>query len=161
MIEADAKRLGEQKEERLQRIRELAGDADIETQLDETDGKLAGYDAGLERFREGIRDLEERRAGLEKEKSLLAQKKEFYSRELERESKLLKAALLENGFGDANEAEAAVMDPQRLKGLRLEIEAFDRKEADLRASLEMVRKSSAGAASPKRNGPSQTANTGG
>ncbi|NLT16795.1 MAG: hypothetical protein GXY11_04130, partial [Clostridiales bacterium] len=140
LIEADAKRLGEQKEERLQRIRELAGDADIETQLDETDGKLAGYDAGLERFREGIRDLEERRAGLEKEKSLLAQKKEFYSRELERESKLLKAALLENGFGDANEAEAAVMDPQRLKGLRLEIEAFDRKEADLRASLEMVRK---------------------
>jgi len=140
LIEADVKRLGEQKEERLQRIRELAGDADIEAQLGETDEKLAGYDADLEQLREGIRELEGRCSALEKERSLLLQKKEIYSQELECESKRLKAALLENGFDDANEAEAAVIDPQRLEGLRQEIEAYDSKEADLRASLEMIRK---------------------
>jgi len=70
----------------------------------------------------------------------LKQRKDLFSEEHQRESERLHAGLLENGFKDESEAEAALTAPERMEELRHRIEAFEKKEADLRTRMDIARK---------------------
>jgi len=138
--EADIDNMNGQKNDKQGKLRELAGDADIEEEIKRIDEKLAEYINLEKQYHERLQSLEKQHNDLATQKSLLMNQKEIYSESLKNEGARLQAALLEKGFEGLNEVESSALSSERQKALKDEINEYDKAGSNIKAQKEMVQK---------------------
>lgn len=132
-IETERTQVESQLQGLMVRIKELSGNADIQTELTSVKAKLESYDhllkegtAVLEQREKEYRDLESQKLVLLSRSRMLA---ESYAKEHDR----LKGLLVEKGFEDVQAVKSAVISPERQAAYRQEIDDFDRREHYLKS----------------------------
>ena len=138
--EAEANNLNGQKDQKESKLKELAGNANIEEEIRQIDEKLERYISLEKQYHEKEQHLEKKYNDLATQRSLLANQIEIYSESLKNEEARLQTALIEKGFEDLVEVENSVLPPGKQKVLKDEINEYDQSGANIRAQKEMVGK---------------------
>ncbi|MGE5614629.1 MAG: AAA family ATPase [Bacillota bacterium] len=138
--ESEESSLEKQATDRMARIRQLAGDVDIEDEIRKIDRAVNEYSLREEEMQRRLKSLEETYNSLVVQRTLLENQEKLYSDNLENDRKRLQAALAEKGFNDAGEALSAVLPRERQNGLKAEIEEYDRIAANIIAQKSLLQK---------------------
>ncbi len=137
-LQADSSNLAAQSSEKQIRLKELAGDADIEDEIKRTDAKLEEY-AKLEKTcQDSIRTLEEEQNKLSSRRASLENQKSIYSENHNSEEKRLAEALLEKGFANSQEVEQSVLPKEEQKALNRQIEVYDQEDRKIKLQKDLV-----------------------
>lgn len=126
--------------ERIKKVRELAGEEDIEDQIKRIDKRLQEYAKSKKQYEEGLRSLEKEYTDLETSKALLANQQSIYGQSLEKEKGRLKTALKEKDFTDLGEVESSLLSAQNQKALKDEIQEYDQNGANIQSQKKMVQR---------------------
>lgn len=139
-LETDAGGLNGQRIERETRLKELAGEANIEDEIKRIDEKLEGYVKLEKEYRQGLQLLEKQHNEMQTQKSLLENQQSIYSESLKNDEVHLKTALAEKGFADGGEVESSVLPVDRQKALKAEIDEYDQMLTNIQAQKGMLQK---------------------
>lgn len=139
--EADG--LEAQKNERMAKLRGLAGAidiADLEKELEKIDKKSEEYAEKDRQYGESLKALEKRHNDLLTARSTLENQHSIYSEDLKKEKELLEASLREKGFTGTEDAEGAVVSGEEQKALKDGLEKYETEGHNIRAQKEMLLK---------------------
>ncbi len=136
--EADQSNLAAQINDKKTRLKELAGDADIEGEIKRIDAKLEQYVRLDKQYQENIGVLEAQHNGLTAQKTSLENQKNIYSESHTSEEVKLKAALLDKGFADSDEVEQSVLSQEKQKVLSAEIDVFEQEERKIKLQKDLT-----------------------
>lgn len=139
-LEADEGALKTQRMEKGNKLKELAGEADIEQEIRNIDKRLDEYESTGKKLESKLQFLEKRHNELQTQKSLLESQRRIYSEGLENDELRLKAALAEKGFIDGDDAENSIIPPDRKKELKEELDEYDRIAGNIKAQKGMLLK---------------------
>jgi exonuclease SbcC len=137
-LQSETGNLQSQKDERIQKIRTLVGDADIEDEIKQVDEKITGYVSLDRRYQDRLKDLESQHAGLVTQITTLENQRDIYKANLEREQESLRLEITAKGFTDQAEAENSVVAKDEQKVLQEEISKYEKDEKDTEAEKRMV-----------------------
>ncbi len=138
--EADVKNLSEQKIGKALKLKEMAGDADIEAEIRNIGQKLEGYALLEKQYREELELLEKQHNELLNRKSTLENQHDIYSNAYHNEEAKLNADLLEKGFACIEAVEKAILSEEARKSLAEEIKEKERAWTNLQAQKDLLLK---------------------
>ncbi|HOJ10565.1 MAG TPA: SbcC/MukB-like Walker B domain-containing protein [Clostridiales bacterium] len=139
-VQSEIDNLNAQKDEKTGKLKELAGDANIEDEIRRIDEKLDEYMRFEKQYQEKLQALEKQHNDLLSLKSLLVNQRNIYCENLVNEETRLKNVMDERGFTDLSEVERAVIPSERQKTLKNEIDEYDQAGTNIKAQKEMVQK---------------------
>lgn len=137
-MELDIANRIKQKDDRERKLKELAGDMDIDGEILFINKKLEEYVLMEKQYLEGIKALEKQLNELTARKTALEKQKEIYSNTLHAENERLEAALLEKGFSDGKEAEKYILPQERQKALKDSVSEYDQSGMNILAQKDML-----------------------
>jgi len=138
--DADLQALIMQKEEKTAKLKELAGDADIEEEIRIIDEKLNEYVKMQERLQEDLKTAEALYNELSAEKNLLENQRKIFMDSARREGGKLAAMLEDRGFKDDADAENAILHEEEIKMLNEEISEYEREQRNIKAQKDILLK---------------------
>lgn len=139
-FDAELNTLKEQKKAREIKLRELAGDADIEDEIHSVDEVLLKYVGQDEEFTRTLTTLEKQYNELTGRKSMLENQIHIYSESLEKDEKSLRTELAEKGFADCEEVEKSVILKDDQRDMKDSISEYDRVLVNLQAQSSLQQK---------------------
>lgn len=139
-VKTDKSSLSLQKSEKEAKLKELAGDFDIQSEIRQIDEKLNSYVKLEKQFRERLQSLEKRHNELLTRKSTLENQSGIYSENLRRERSRLDTALLDRGFSGIEEVEKSIMPKDMQKTFLAEINEFDQTGTNIKIQKELILK---------------------
>ncbi len=139
-VEADRNNYLKQREEKVQRLKALAGDLHIEDEIARIKQKLEEY-VNLDRqYAERLKDLEREYHHLLSQQTTLENQKKIYAESLEGEQKQLESVLLERGFVDRCEVEKSILPQEKQEALRAEISRYDETAKEIETEKKVLLK---------------------
>ncbi|MGI6668788.1 MAG: AAA family ATPase [Acetivibrionales bacterium] len=138
--ESEESGLEKQAAEKMKRLEQLAGDANIEDEIRKIDRTVNEYSLREEEMRRKLKSLEEIYNSLVMQKTLLENQEKIYSENLENDTARLRAALEEKGFDNADEALGSLLPKERQEALKTEIGEYDRISANIAAQKSLLKK---------------------
>lgn len=139
-LEADLSGLDGQRADRETKLKELAGETNIEDEIKRIDEKLDGYVRLEKEYRQGLQLLEKQYNELQTQKSLFENQQKIYSESLKSDEVQLKSALSQKGFSDGNEVESSVIPADSQKALKTEIDEYDQTLTNIQAQKGLLQK---------------------
>lgn len=139
-VEADSSNFIMQISEKEIKLKELAGDANIEDEIKRIDEKLEEYLKLEKQYQESLKALEKQHNDLTAQKSLLANQRNIYTESHKSEEDRLKNTLLDKGFADSHEVEKSIISKEKQKVLNDEINEFEQAERNIQAQKGMALK---------------------
>ncbi|MFZ5643390.1 MAG: SbcC/MukB-like Walker B domain-containing protein [Bacillota bacterium] len=137
-VEADSSNFVKQIAEKEFKLKELAGDANIEEQINLIDEKLEEFLKLEGHYQERLKALETQNNELTALKSTLDNQRDIYAGSLKNEEDRLQSALLEKGFIDSTEVEKSIIPKEKQKILYDEIHQFEQAERNIQAQKGML-----------------------
>jgi len=137
-VENDGKNLKMQKLKEEQRIRDIAGDNNIEWKIEDIDKRILALDRNEKESGEQVKLLEQQFNLLNTRKITLQNQLEFLDKNLHNEKSRLNALLDEKGFGSVEEAENALMEKEQQEALYKEIQEYENEGRNLEAQKRMI-----------------------
>ncbi len=139
-FEADSTNLLSQINEKKIKLKELAGDANIEDEIKKIDEKLEEYVKLEKQYQESIRALETQHNELTTQRSTLDNQRDIYNDSHTSEENRLNKALIDKGFTDSDEVEESIISKQTQKALHDEINEYEQVERNIQAQKGIVLK---------------------
>jgi DNA repair protein SbcC/Rad50 len=139
-VEADLINLNTQKSDKEKKLKELAGDANIEEEIKRIGEKLNEYELLQNQYYKDLQQLEAKHNNLEAQRLLLVNQKSIYSESLKNEDNRLNAVLVEKGFTDCSEVETSIITIENQEILKIEIRDYDQTGLNIQAQRGHVQK---------------------
>ncbi len=139
-LDAELNTLKEQKQVRMVKLRELAGDADIEDEIRSVDEILKKYAGQEEEFTRTLTALEKQYNELTGRKSMLENQIHIYSESLEKDENTLRTELAEKGFVNCDEVEKSEISKDDQRGMKDSISEYDRVLVNIQAQSSLLQK---------------------
>lgn len=139
-IEAEYHNYSRRKAEIALKLRELAGDAEIEQEIGRIERQLADYLHREKEYRAELEKLEARHQQLSSQKISLENEKQIHEGNLESEREQLHVAMSARGFSDMQAVEDAVLTAAGQKALSEEIRSYDETGKAIQAEKSIVAK---------------------
>lgn len=139
-IEAQRNELRKQKQTGEIKLKELAGDADIQDEIRSIDEQLQAYAGQQEELANTLASLDRHYNELSGRKSMLENQLNIYSTSLEKEENRLGAILAEKGFTDTGDVENSILSKEDQMALKKSLEEYDRVLVNLQAQTMLLRK---------------------
>ncbi len=139
-VEADSSNFIKRIREKEIKLKELAGDANIEEEIKRIDKRLEEYVELEKQYQESLKALETQHNELTTQKSTLENQRNIYTESLKSQQDRLKTLLLDKGFADSDEVERSVIPKEKQKALNDEINEFEQAERNIQAQKGMVQK---------------------
>ncbi len=137
-LEAEADGLKVQSLERRMKLKELAGETDIESEIKRVDAKLEEYVKLEAEFNRELQNLERQYNEVVTRKSLLENQQNIFSGNLKGDEQQLHSALAEKGFMDSAEVEGAVLSTEMQKELKAGIDEYDQALSNINAQKQII-----------------------
>ena len=137
---AELNALNGQKQEREIKLKELAGDADIDDEIRSIDETIKNYIGQEEEFTQILTALEKQYNELTGRKSMLENQIHIYSESLEKDENSLRIALAEKGFADCEEVEKSEISKDDQTAMKDSISEYDRVLVNLQAQSSLLQK---------------------
>jgi len=137
-VENDGKNLKMQRLREEQRIREIAGENDIEQKLKDVENRILALSRNEKESSEQVKLLEQQFNLLNTRKITLQNQLEFLDKNLHNEKSRLKSLLDEKGFKSIEEAENALMEKDRQEALNKTIQEYENEGRNLEAQKRMI-----------------------
>lgn len=137
-LEADAGGLKRQMLEREIKLRELAGEADIESEIKRIDARLEEFAKFESEFRQELQHLEKQYNEAVTQKSLLENQQNIFSGNLKADELQLNSSLAEKGFIDAAEVRNSVLPSAIQTELKTGIDEYDKALLNIHAQKQMI-----------------------
>lgn len=129
-----------QKDEREAKLKEIAGNSNIEDEIEKIDKRLEKFTELEKQYTEVYKIKENQLNDLEKRHHALESEQAIYLENLKKEQSSLQNSLIAKGFTGADEVESAVISKERQKFLADEINDYDQAGKDISAQKDMVQK---------------------
>ena len=139
-VDADSNNFIAQITEKKIKLKELAGEANIEDEIKRIDAKLEEYVKLDRQYQDRIRVLETQQNALTAQKATLENQRNIYTASHQSEDDKLKAALLDKGFADSDEVEQAIIPKEKQKTLAAEINGYEQDESEIQVQKGLVLK---------------------
>lgn len=139
-LNSDFTNLSQQALEKESKLREMAGETDIESEIRSIELKLDEFNVLDKRYQEEVQELEKHYNELITEKSTLENQYEIYSRDYGYEGERLKAALKINGFNTIDEVEGHILAKEARTSLSEEINQYDKEWNNIQAQKSLFEK---------------------
>lgn len=139
-VEAESSNFIKQIKEKQIKIKELAGDANIEEEIKRIDKRIEEYFELEKQYQESLRALETQYNELTTQKSTLENQRNIYTESLKSQEHRLKTLLLDKGFADSDEVEKSVIPKEKQKALHDEINEFEQAAINIQAQKGMLLK---------------------
>jgi DNA repair protein SbcC/Rad50 len=137
-LEADAGGLRGQCLEREMKLKEMAGEADIETEIKRIDAKLEEYPKLEGEFLQTLQSMEKQYNEYVTRKTLLENQQDIYAGNLKTGELQLKSALAEKGFADAAEVQGSVLPADTQAELKAGINEYDQSLSNIHAQKQLL-----------------------
>ncbi|HHW47662.1 MAG TPA: AAA family ATPase [Clostridiaceae bacterium] len=137
-VENDGKNLKMQRLKEEQKIRDIAGDNDIERRIEDIDKRILVLAQNEKESGEQVKLIEQQYNMLNTRKITLQNQLEFLNKNLLSEKSRLDALLDEKGFESVEEAENALMEKERQEALNKEIQEYENEGRNLEAQKRMI-----------------------
>lgn len=137
---AELNALNSQKHAREIKLKELAGDADIEDEIRIIDEILKKYVGQEEEFTRSLTALEKQHNEISGRKTMLENQLHIYTSSLEKDGDSLRIALVEKGFTDCEEVEKSEISKDDQKVMKDSISEYDRVLVNLQAQSSLLQK---------------------
>ena len=139
-LEADTNSLDKQRNDWEIKLKELAGEANIEDEIKRIDDKLNGYVKLEGECQKSLQLLEKQHNELLTQRSLLENQQSIYTEGLKNDEAHLQTVLVERGFADGGEVESSILPTESQKVLKAEIEEYDQALTNILAQKGMLQK---------------------
>jgi len=137
-VEAEISGFLKQVEEKKSKLRELAGDVNIEEEIKRIDKQIGDYVRLEKQLQEKLKYLETKHNELATQKSLLANQRDIYAGNLGTVEAKLKKDLLDKGFADCQDVEKSLISEENQRALGKEVDEYDQSESNIQAQKNMV-----------------------
>jgi exonuclease SbcC len=137
-LEADVGGLKGQRLEREMKLKELAGEADIESEIKRVDARLEEYVKLEGEFRQELQRIEKQYNEIVNRKALLENQQNIFSGNLGTEELLLNTVLAEKGFIDAAEVNNSILPADIQKELKAGIDEYDQALLNIHAQKQII-----------------------
>lgn len=134
----EASNLHNRLDERKIKLRELAGDIDINGEIIKINKKLEEYSLLERQYQENIKSLEKQYNELIGKKTSLEKQQEIYSSTFQSGNTRLKAMLQDKGFTDNEEVYKSILSQEQQKVLKEQISEFDQEGNNIQAQKGMT-----------------------
>lgn len=139
-VEADRNSYQREKNEKETNLRKLAGNMDIEAEINKIDEKLAEYSTLEKQYRDRQKDLETLYNDLVSQKTVLKNQGNIYAKSLEDESRRLDAAIRDMGFVDIDDVRSSILPKESQRALKLQLDEYEQNGRNIGAQKHMVLK---------------------
>lgn len=139
-VQTEGRSLREQQEEKIQKLKELTGDKDIEEGLKEIDMKIALLQKEKQRLTEYLKEIREQFNNISTQKSTLENQKTIYVTNLHDEMQRLHTALEQRGFASVDEVENCLLSGEQQKCLHEEIKQYEDIQKKLETQKDLLNK---------------------
>ncbi|MFZ3102160.1 MAG: AAA family ATPase [Desulfitobacteriaceae bacterium] len=139
-VNADCTNLLTQIDDKQIKLKELAGDANIEDEIKRIEQKLEEYSKLDKLYQENVRALENQQNELTNQKSTLDNQRNIYTENYQSDEDKLKIALLDKGFADSDEVEKSIISKETQKALNDEINEYEQTESKIQVQKAIVLK---------------------
>jgi len=138
--ETDGKNLKLQLDEKQKKIRDLAGDCDIENEIRIVENKIDEMGNREKMLLDGLKALQETHNNMSVQITSLQSRKDVIEKGIEADRIRLGNMLKEKGFADFEEVEASALSKEEQEAVRKDIDDYEQKERNIQAQKEITLK---------------------
>lgn len=140
VVETDGKHLKAQKEEKERKVKELAGEEDILSQIKSIEEKLNLLGQREKATADNVKRIEIIFNDLHMQKNMLENQKDIYTKSLESEKVSIESAIKEKGFTNSQEVEKSFLSKEQQRLIKKEVEDYEQVERNLQAQKNIALK---------------------